>query len=182
MTLPDGLPEAGQSTTRTPEATLDPPACPEADRARLLAEEGRLGDATGQSVIVTILQVLARIRRSEQTVAASAMSLAQREKLTGMIAGLDAFSATLEKALQDPGRKMLALKPRARAEPAGESLWWFALAEALQAIEAGVKQIAAVVAGRPRGHPARLLGSLAMRLLRRHEHALLAEAAHWMSS
>ncbi len=165
---------------RAAEAVAEAPPCAEAERVRALAAEGAFDTASGQSVAAAALRVLARVRARERAVAAASMSLGQREKLSGMIAALDAVAAALREALREPGRKRRDLDPEPEAEDVDESLWWYALAEALQALEAGLRQIASMVAGQPKPSAARTLAALVTRMLRRHYHALFAEAEHWM--
>lgn len=147
---------------------------------RALAAAGAFDTASCQSVVVAVLRVLARVRARERAVAAATMSLGQREKLSEMIRALDAVAEALRAALSEPGWKMMDLDPELPAGGVDESLWWYALAEALQALEAGLRQIASMVAGQPKPSAARTLAALITRMLRRHYHALLAEAEHWM--
>ncbi|WP_457653165.1 hypothetical protein [Rhodocaloribacter sp.] len=165
---------------RASEAVAGAPPCAEAERVRALAAGGMFDTASCQSVVVAVLRVLARVRVRERAVAAATMSLGQREKLSGMVAALDAVAEALREALSEPGRKMMDLDPEPEAGAVDESLWWYALAEALQALEAGLRQIASMVAGQPKPSAARTLAALVARMLRRHYHALLAEAEHWM--
>ncbi len=162
------------------EAVAEAPPCAEVTRTRALAAEGVFDTASCQSVGVAVLRVLARIRAREQAVASATMSLGQRERLSEMILALDALAEALRGALRAPGWKMMDLDPEPEPPDVDESLWWYALAEALQALEAGLRQIASMVAGQPRPSAARTLAALVARVLRRHYHALLAEAEHWM--
>ncbi|GIV58613.1 MAG: hypothetical protein D6746_06770 [Bacteroidetes bacterium] len=174
-------PEPRSGTSPASSTLVDAPPCPEAERLYRLAEAGGLADAAGQAIVVAALQVVRCLEARERALAAAAMSLAQREKMAALLAELDAFARALEAVLGESGRKMLAMTPPPPPQGPDDNLWWFALAEALQAIETGMQRIGALVAGRPRGSLARTLGSLTLRLLRRHEHALLAEAEHWMA-
>ncbi len=172
----------GRSMRLAPMVEAEPEALPQpvAERVRALTESGVFETASCQSVVTAVLRVLARVRAREQAVAASAMSLGQRERLAAMIAELDAVAEALREALSESGRKMMDLAPEPEAPDVDESLWWYALVEALQALEAGLRQIASMVAGQPKTSPARALAALVARMLRRHYHALLAEAEQWM--
>lgn len=153
---------------------------PYAERVRSLAQHAQAESVVFQSVAVTALQILNRARYYEHQVAEAALSLAHREKLRDMVAELDATARALRAALSEQGTQMLDLStPEGARVPEGR-YWWFALTEALQALEEGAGFIASVVSGQPKGGATRVLSSVIARLLHRHHNALLAEAESWI--
>ena len=128
-----------------------------ADRVRALGGDEAVDRAAFQSVAVVVLGVLERVHAHEQAVAACTLSLAQREQLTGMLATLDATTEAVQALLSPQGRTMRTLGAASTPQEPTETLWWFALAEALHALEAGLGQIISTAKGQPRGGAARRL-------------------------
>lgn len=158
-------------------------ALPHAERVRALAEHDSSGSVVFQSTAVGALQVLRRVAAAERAAADAAISLAQQQKLEDMISGLEATAAALQDTLSTQGRQMLGLcdDSRASARPAEERSWWFALSEAVEALEEGTAWMATVVSGQPKGCAARTLSSIIARQLRRHHQELLSEAEAWIT-
>ena len=64
----------------------------------------------------------------------------------------------------------------AAAPGATPSSWWFASDEALPVLKEGASALRSLAASQPPGSPTRTLSEVVARLLRRHYHALAAEA------
>lgn len=135
-----------------------------------------------QCVAAAALQTLEQVLYCERRAARAAISLAQQDKLNEMVdmtaAAVDALRATLTAQ----GRHTLRPTPdRAAADEQQGTSWWFALSEALAALEEGATWIRSVAAGQPRGSAAHTLSSVVSRLLHDHHQTVFAEAEHWMS-
>ncbi|MFQ5570918.1 MAG: hypothetical protein ACE5G0_14655, partial [Rhodothermales bacterium] len=107
------------------------------ERMRGLAGRAEVDSVAFQGVVAVALQSLARVRHCEQQAAEAALSLAQRMKLQNMVEGLDATIQTLRDMLGRPGATMLDQTTPAPTDDAPESSWWFALCEAMHALENG---------------------------------------------
>ncbi len=158
------------------------PPAPYVERIRSLAAGEQPEGLAYQSVLVAALKVLARAQAVERQVLDAAISLAQREKLGGMIATLEEVSAALRESLNAGASRVVDLSPPEPANAPSERYWWFALTEATQALGDGAELILSLVASRPRGSASRTLGSIVARLLHRHQNELLAEADQWMGN
>jgi len=151
-----------------------------AERVGALAEHDQADRVLFQSLAVTVLQTLERVRWHERQVEAAGISLAQREKLARMIASLEATTSALQGLLSVQGAKMRDVSAGGDRTKKGETLWWFALVEALQVLEISIEQIASIVSNQPKGSPARTLAGVAAQLLHTHYNKLLEEAEQWM--
>ncbi len=171
------LREVGPQTASVLSAVEIPPA----DRVRSLA---RLANADGvayQSVAVAGVQVLERVLDREKAAASAALSLAQREKLFAMVSSLEQTLNALRMTLSSQGSKMLLACTKARIGPNSEEhSWWFALTEAIQALEEGIDAVSGIVSCQPKGGPARILSGILVRMLHRHHNELLSEAENWI--
>ncbi|HEX7070848.1 MAG TPA: hypothetical protein VF190_08580 [Rhodothermales bacterium] len=154
---------------------------PAAERVRALARHTQSDGVAYQSVAVAGLQILERVLRHEKAAAAAAISLAQRDKLDAMVQSLEQTVVALRTSLSAQGTKMLFACTRNRPKPdTDERSWWFALTEAIEALESGIDAISGIVSSQPRGGAARLLSGTIARLLHRHHNDLLSEAEHWI--
>lgn len=144
---------------------------------RALARHPEAETLAFQCVAGEALGVLERVRYREHRAAEAALSLAQREKLQRMEAASAATVEALRGLLTPQGAAMLRTPP---AEEAPEALWWFALSEALQALDESLAWLRSILGGQPRGSGAYAVGACAAQLLREHHTALLAEAEQWM--
>ena len=127
---------------------------------------------------MTALQTLDRMCYVERRAAGATISLAQRQKLQHMLAELEATCHALYQMLSPHSATMLS-----RTQPADDALepsWWFALCEALHALEKGAAGLHVLAAGQPRNSATRTVGTLVAKLLEHHYHALFAEAEQWL--
>ncbi|SHK86309.1 hypothetical protein SAMN04488087_2160 [Rhodothermus profundi] len=132
-----------------------------------------------QSVLATLLPMLERVLQREQQATEAALSLAQRETLQEMTDALVAVIQMLRGALNERGQQVLRYERPVKAGPPERS-WWFALSEALEAVEDALQRIPSLVRAQPRGSLARRVGALLLRLLRQHQRHLLHEAREWI--
>lgn len=143
-----------------------------------------------QSTLAAATQAVCRALESEEQAEAAALSLAQREALAEMTEELRSAADALGAALTEQGRCLLPPEPpapkrwrlrrtRPEAEPTPSS-WWFALSEALGALEAGADALAGIADGQPPEAPSRALGTATAALLREHHDRLLEYAERWM--
>lgn len=133
-----------------------------------------------QAVVVSTLQMLFTIGQQEQQAADAALSLAQKEKLAHMAQTMQATAEALHQAVRAKGEHMLDLATPAASQSGTATSWWFALSEALEALETGLTWTKTLVSGRPRGSAVRTLGDVIARLLHTHHQVLLEEAAQWL--
>ncbi len=164
----------GQSETK------EAPLCECAARIRALTLDERVGGAAFQSVSVVVLTVLEDIREREMDVLNTAASLGQRIRLEEMTATLDSAIEALAELLSGPGRMMHDMQTDAGTDEPKETLWWYAVSDAMQSLENGLKRVAATVACQPKGGPSRTLGGIVNQLLHTHYNVLLREAQDWM--
>ena len=154
---------------------------PSAERVRALARHAQSDSVAYQSVAVAGLQILERVLSHEKAAASAAISLAQRDKLEAMVHALEQTVAALRMSLSVQGSKMLhACSQTCPETPRSERSWWFALTEAMEALEGGIDAISGIVASQPRGGAARMLSSVIARLMHRHHNELLGEAEQWI--
>lgn len=157
------------------------------ERVRQLSGSTEAQRVVFQSVAVTGLQLLHGILQRDRQALEAAISLGQREKLENMIGALETLSETLKQSLSQQGAQMLDLCGPADAKrngkPAGEdeASWWFALTEALEAIEAGVQQLDSLADGQPEESAPHRLSDLLAEVLRRQHEELLREAKQWIA-
>lgn len=155
-----------------------PPPCLFAARLAALTAQDERGRAAFQAVAAAVLKTLETVYRHERAVAAAAVTLAHHEKFAAMTASTEACLAALRQMLTAHGARVVDRREAPAETP--ESLWWFVLTGALQAHEAGIRQVSALVAAQPRKSAARTLGGIVVQLLHNHYNTLLAEAEQWM--
>ena len=148
------------------------------EHVRQLTGQAEVERAAFQSVAVAALQTLDRVRHYQRRAAEAALSLAQREKLQHMLDGLEAMAQSVRQLLTPHSVGMLGRG--VQTEETSESSWWFALCEALHAVEEGASWIQSVAAGQPQGSATHTLSRSIAQLLHHHHHVLLAEAENWM--
>lgn len=153
--------------------------------SRLPSEDG--GTAF-QSVVVAIAQALDDALQLEYEAAEAAISLAQRDKLQGMVSELQETAVALQGALNEKGHQLLRCTAGSKSlsaegfEPGSnsESAWWFALSEAIQGLKDNADRMSSLVNGQVKGSDMRDLAAIVVRLLQRHRNVLLIEAERWM--
>src|SRR5690606_15109317 len=167
-----------------------------AGAVRALATRGRTSETAFQAVLVALARTLQRAVGRVRAAEASALNLAQQQKVAGVADDLAATAGALQDALNEQGRCLLdrhrtlrekvkdaGEKVRAtlahRPEPAAAS-WWFALAEAVEALDEAAEQVRVLAAAQPVGAPTAALGHEVAGQLDGHREALLAEAERWM--
>ena len=160
---------------------------PIAEHLLAVADETARQRTAFQSLALTALQTLDRMCYVERRAAEAAISLAQRQKLQHdaqlgrwihELAELEATRHALYQMLSPHSATMLG-----RTQSAGNAVepsWWFALCEALHALEQGAAGLHALTAGQPRSSATRTVGTLMAKLLEHHYHALFAEAEQWL--
>ncbi len=169
-TLPKG---AGAASSASDEE----PLC--AARVRALAGQHDAERVVFQSVAVTALRLIERVRCRTAQAAEAALSLGQQDKLHSMEDTLVATADALQSALSTQGAQMLNLCGE-EEENADETSWWFALTEAIEALEESAQQMDALADGQPKGSVAADLSRLVGDLLRRQHTDLLVEADQWI--
>lgn len=152
---------------------------PWAERLRRLDGAAEQQGCSFQVTTATVLQLLRRVLACERHAAAAALNLAQQDRLEAMVAGMQATTEAVTGLLGPQGRRVLELAPAPTAV-VEEHSWWYALNEAIHALEDSVRRLASLVAGQPKGAATRTLISIVARQLRAHEHALLDEARQWI--
>jgi hypothetical protein len=166
---------------------------------RALAEgrfRSRASETAFQAVLVAVARAVQDAAASVRSAEASALNLAQQQKVAAVADDLAATVEALRAALNAQGRCLLdgprslrekvkeaRAKVRAsfvpRKEPAAAS-WWFALAEAVEALDGAAAQVDTLAAAQPAGTPAAALGHEVVAQLDAHRQALLAEAERWV--
>lgn len=150
------------------------------ERLRDFGQHAQPESAACQSMIVATLRTLDHVRRCAQRSAERSITLAQRESMQRQVVSLDAARDALRNLLSAQGARMLEITPQPTDGDDTDPSWWFALTETIQALEDSVDRLASMVAGQPKGAPARWLISIVARLLRFHHRALLGEAEAWI--
>ena len=173
-----GRPDYKRRLEQPPVVAAAEEAPAPARKLRALARHPEAETLAFQCVAASALGSLQRVSHHERRAAEAALSLAQREKLQRMTATSTAVTEALRGLLTPQGRAMLRTPP---AEEAPEALWWFALSEALQALDESLAWLRSIVGGQPRGSGAYAVGACATQLLHEHHAALLAEAEQWMA-
>ena len=162
------------------DVALADPSSAYVARVRALADVAGRDSTVFQSVVVAAVQTLQGVLDQQRHAVAASISLAQGDKMRGMVEITEAMTDALRATLSPQGVKMLQLctdKPARRGDPS----WWFALTETIEGIEQGIERMSALVYGQPKGAPARKLSSLVVRLLHNQHISLLAEAEQWIS-
>lgn len=150
------------------------------EQIRTLAAHHDTAGVAFQCIIVAAIQVLENVQRREQQALGATLSLAQRQKLEAMVATVDATTEALRDLLTKQGINMLDQRIH-RSDSGNEHLWWFALSEALHALEEGLAWIRSVAAGQVHGGAARTLSRIISLLLYAHYRDLFVEAEQWMN-
>jgi hypothetical protein len=132
-----------------------------------------------QALLASLTRALEHVLLRVQQAHAAALSLAQREMLAEMNEVLLAVIHRMRQALTDQGQYLLQLD-RSAVTLNYEHSWWFALAEALEAIETTLQRTLSLVQGQPRRSLTRRLGAVLLRLLRRYQRHLFWEAREWI--
>lgn len=160
--------------------------------ARIELLTARLAEGSGstafQSVVVAVAQALDDALRLEYAAAEAAISLAQREKLHGMVSELQEAAVALQGALNEKGHQLLRSTDGSPSlssdgfEPGSnsESAWWFALSEAIQGLKENANRVSSLVTGQVKGGAMRDLAAIVVRVLQQHRNELLIEAERWM--
>lgn len=153
------------------------------DQVRALSGQDEAGRVLFQSVTVTALQLLRGILLRDQQALEASISLGQREKLQAMMDTLEATTEALRQSLSEQGTQMLYLcaEPQNATNGVHEDSWWFALTEAIEALEDGMQQMSSLSGGQPEDSPAHRLSDLIADLLHHQHQALLQEAQQWIA-
>ena len=160
---------------------------PDVEALRVLVEEANCQCAPYQSVAVAAVQILEKALRFEQQAASAALSLGQQKKMGTMVETAEQAVTVLRDTLTAQGHKVMHLcssESASERDPASDDAgqpWWFALSNALEALEQGTDQMTSLTTGQPSGSAARELSQLIAQLLRSHHDALLLEAEEWIS-
>ncbi len=152
---------------------------PELEQLEALLTGTEAATLAFQSVLATLLPMLERVLQREQQAVVASLSLAQRETLQEMTDTLAAAIRMLRGALNERGEQVLRYERPVEPGPPERS-WWFALSEALEAVEDALQRIPSLIRAQPRGSLARRVGALLLRLLRPHQRHLLHEAREWI--
>ena len=148
-----------------------------------------------QSMLVAALHAVERATDRVRIAEASALSLAQRQKIADVVADLCETEAALRAGLDRQGACLLkekwtlkGLVKQAKAQVQaslqttddGPRLsWWFAFTEALEALEDAAAGMTAFADAQPGGAPSEALGRQVAARFRAHHDALVDEAEHW---
>ena len=174
-------PQLNNDAKRSPNGIAATIELPPSERIRALARHASSDSVAYQSVAVAGLQILERVLDREKAAAAAALSLAQRDKLEGMVRTLEETVSALRMSLNPQGSKMLVACSATRPSvPSEERSWWYAITEAMEALEGGIDAVSGIVSCQPKGGAARVLSGVIARLLHRHHNALLGEAEQWI--
>ncbi len=165
--------------SETPTTAIAAIDHPELEQLKALLTGEEAATLAFQSVVAALLPMLVRAWQREQQALEASLSLAQRETLQEMADSLGAVLQMLRGALNERGQQVLRYERPVEAGPPERS-WWFALTEALEAVEDALQRIPTLVRAQPPGSLARRLGALLLRLLRRHQQHLLHEAREWI--
>lgn len=152
---------------------------PEQEQLEALLTSDEVATLAFQSVLAALLPILERVLQRERQATDAALSLAQRETLQEMADTQEAVIHMLRGALNARGQQVLRYERPIAASPPERS-WWFALSEALEAVEDALQRIPSLIRAQPRGSLARRMGALLLRLLRQHQRHFLHEAREWI--
>ncbi|ACY47204.1 hypothetical protein [Rhodothermus marinus] len=163
----------------TPTVELATIEHPTLERLETLLRGEEAATLAFQSVLAALLPMLERVLQREQQAADASLSLAQRETLQEMTETLATAIQMLRGALNERGQQVLRYERPVESGPPERS-WWFALSEALEAVEDALQRIPPLVRAQPRSSLSRRVGALLLRLLRQHQRHLLHEAREWI--
>lgn len=167
-----------------------------AGAVRALATRGGTSGTAFQAVLVALARAVARAVVRVRTAEHAALNLAQQQKVAAVADDLAATAEALEEALTAQGRCLLdghrSLREKVREarekvresfvqkqEPVAAS-WWFALSEAVEALDDAAEQVGALADAQPSGNPAAALGREVIAHLDAHRETLLTEAERWV--
>ncbi|MDX1420882.1 MAG: hypothetical protein R3181_13025, partial [Rubricoccaceae bacterium] len=138
--------------------------------SRALVPPGHASETAVQAVLVALARVVQRAAAHVRAAEASALSLAQQQKVAGVADDLAATAESLHDALTDQGRCLLdarrsfrekvkeaSEKVRAALAPTQEpaaASWWFALSEAVEALDDAAEQASDLAEAQPTDAPA----------------------------
>lgn len=167
-----------------------------AGRVRAFATRSHESETAFQAVLVAVAHTVQRAVACVRGAEASALNLAQRQKVAAVAADLAATQEALQEALTAQGRCLLegrrslrdkikqatgrmraSLAPKKKARAAS---WWFALSEAVEALGDAAVQVGALADAQPADAPAAALGREVAAHLEAHRETLLAEADRWV--
>ena len=167
-----------------------------AAHVRALGTRGHASGTAFQAVLVALARQVQRAAARVQRAEASALNLAQQQKVAGVADDLTATAEALREALNAQGRCLLGERrsfldrvreasERVRTSlvhkpEAGAASWWFALTEAVEALDDAARQVDALAEAQPADTPAAALGREVSARLGLHREALLAEAVRWV--
>lgn len=134
-----------------------------------------------QSVLVTAIQILQNVRRTESMSWRASISLAQGENLNAMVEETTTMLELLKQALNEQGQRVLTIVSAPSVTDKSPLSWWFSLAESIETINSGIDWIGSIISGQPEGSPARRLSGAVSDLLQRHYSIFLAEAEEWLN-
>lgn len=164
--------------------------------ARAHVTRSQTSETAFQAVLVALTRAVQRAIVRVRAAEASALNLAQQQKVAGVADDLTATAESLQEALNDQGRCLLdarrslrekvkeaSEKVRASLTPAQEpaaASWWFALSEAVEALDGAAEQANDLAEAQPTGAPAANLAHEVVAHLDAHRETLLAEAGRWV--
>ena len=151
-----------------------------ADEIRALCTGDFNGTAdrmTASAAVGSVQKVVA----AESYLKEAAISLAQSEKLSVLLAELQDVAEALE-LCQEAGQRVGSESRSMGLEELRPALpnWWFALSEMLQICEREIEFMASIGRGQRKNEPARHLCNLVVRVLRKHYQEALGEAEDWI--
>jgi hypothetical protein len=168
-----------------------------AGRVRALATRSLASETAFQAVLVAVVGILRRAIAGVRRAEASALSLAQRQKVAAVAGELAATVEALAEALSAQGRCLLDERRslREKVKEAGDRVraslapkkepvhasWWFALSEAVEALDEAAVQVRSLADAQPTGAPAAALVREVAGLLDAHRETLLGEAERWVA-
>lgn len=150
-----------------------------ADCVRMLKERDDIATLAFQSVAVSAVQLLRRVRVCEEKAVDEALSLAQREKLHQMVVSLDETIAAVEELLTDQGRRMLAMGAHQGDAATVTGSWEQALDDAQETNRRGADWLQSAVCGQPKESAAARLSQIVTGLLQQHSSTCEMEAASY---
>ncbi len=178
-----------------PRARMSVPTI-SAGSIQALAASAHESSTAFQSVLVALSHAVARAAERVRAAEEAALSLAQRQKVAAVAEDLAHTTEALQGALSVQGRCLLGehRSLRTRVKEAGERVrlslspkpepnaasWWFALSEAVAALDEAGARIEALAAAQPSGSPGCAVGSEVGARLDAHRETLLTETERWV--
>lgn len=133
-----------------------------------LFENENISTIAFQSVLVSAIQILERVREEEIALSKAAISLAHRQQLSQFLASIDSLIHSLKEALNNQGSSILDLQPRDLGHDSGDTSWWFCLASAIETLNAGCDWIKSIISGQREDSPSRQLSGIVVQFLEEH--------------